>query len=199
MSRKNNLWKFENYEINYCEPYEDSFYKEVIANFQKNTKKRLFYKFVKRAFDIVASLLALILLSPLLLGIAIMILLFWYFCFNKLFAISINSSLARSKGIPVRIIEDIFIIIVAVIVMISIRWVGILIINSLLILPAASSRNISRNIRQYTFWTIIFAVFSGITGLVISFYALTATGPTIVLISSIIFFVTYLLRKKSED
>ena len=73
MSRKNNLWKFENYEINYCEPYEDEFYQEVIANFQKNTKKRLFYKFVKRAFDIVASLLALILLSPLLLGIAVAI------------------------------------------------------------------------------------------------------------------------------
>ena len=73
MSRKNNVWKFENYEINYCEPYEDEFYQEVINNFQKNTKKRLFYKFVKRAFDIFASLLALILLSPLLLVIAIAI------------------------------------------------------------------------------------------------------------------------------
>lgn len=134
-----------------------------------------------------------------LLGIAIMVLAFWYFFFNKLFAISINASLARSKGIPVRIIEDMFIIIVAIIVMVSIRWVGILIINSLLILPAASSRNISRNIRQYTLWTIIFATFAGISGLIISFYALTATGPTIVLISSLIFFVTYLLRKKSED
>ena len=135
----------------------------------------------------------------LLLGIGAVVLAFWYFLFNKLFAISINTSLARSKGIPVRLIEDLFIVLVAVIVMVSIRWVGILIINSLLILPAASSRNISRNIRQYTFWTIIFAIFSGISGLVISFYALTATGPTIVLVSSIIFFITYLLRKRSED
>ncbi len=135
----------------------------------------------------------------LLLGIGVVVLAFWYFLFNKLFAISINSSLARSKGIPVRLIEDLFIVLVAVIVMVSIRWVGILIINSLLILPAASSRNISRNMRQYTFWTIVFAIFSGISGLVISFYALTATGPTIVLVSSIIFFVTYLLRKRSED
>ena len=135
----------------------------------------------------------------LLLGIAVVILIFWYYLFNKLFAISINSSLARSKGIHIRLIEDLFIIIVAILVMISIRWVGILIINSLLILPAASSRNISKNVRQYTFWTIIFAIFSGISGLVISFYALTATGPTIVLVSSIIFFITYLLRKQSED
>ena len=135
----------------------------------------------------------------LLIGIAFVVLAFWYFLFNKLFAISINSSLARSKGILVRLIEDLFIVIVAVIVMVSIRWVGILIINSLLILPAASSRNISRNVRQYTMWTLIFAVFSGIAGLFISFYALIATGPTIVIISSMIFFVTYLLRKKSED
>lgn len=135
----------------------------------------------------------------LLIGIAFVVLAFWYFLFNKLFAISINSSLAKSKGIKVRLIEDLFIVLVAVIVMISIRWVGILIINSLLILPAASSRNISRNIRQYTLWTLIFAIFSGISGLLISFYALTATGPTIVLVSSVIFFVTYLLRGKSED
>lgn len=135
----------------------------------------------------------------LLLGIAVAVIVFWYLMFNKLFAISINSSLARSRGILVKLIEDLFIIIVAVIVMVSIRWVGILIINSLLILPAAASRNISRNIRQYTMWTLIFAVFAGITGLIISFYALTATGPTIVLISSVIFFVTYLMRKKSED
>lgn len=134
-----------------------------------------------------------------LLGIAVFVIAFWCLFFNKLFAISINSSLAKSKGIKVRLIEDLFIIIVAVIVMISIRWVGILIINSLLILPAASSRNISRNIRQYTAWTLIFAIISGILGLTISFYALTATGPTIVLISSMIFFITYLFRKKSED
>lgn len=134
-----------------------------------------------------------------LLGIAVFVIAFWCLFFNKLFAISINSSLAKSKGIKVRLIEDLFIIIVAVIVMISIRWVGILIINSLLILPAASSRNISRNIRQYTAWTLIFAIISGILGLTISFYALTATGPTIVLVSSMIFFITYLFRKKSED
>ena len=134
-----------------------------------------------------------------LIGISILIFVFWYFVFNKLFAISINSSLARSKNIPVRLIEDIFTALIAVIIMFSIRWVGILIINSLLILPAASSRNISRNMRQYTFWTLLFAVVSGVFGLVISFYTLTATGPTIVLISSVIFFITYLLRKKSED
>lgn len=135
----------------------------------------------------------------LILGIAVFVLAFWILFFNKLLAISINSVLAKSKKIPVKLIENIFIVLVAVIVMVAIKWVGILIINSLLILPAASSRNISKNMRQYHFWAIIFAIISGILGLVISFYAKVATGPTIVIVASIIFFATYIMRKYSED
>ena len=135
----------------------------------------------------------------LILGIAVFVLAFWILFFNKLLAISVNSVLAKSKKIPVKLIENIFIVLVAVIVMVAIKWVGILIINSLLILPAASSRNISKNMRQYHFWAIIFAIISGILGLVISFYAKVATGPMIVIVASIIFFATYIMRKYSED
>ena len=80
-----------------------------------------------------------------LLGIAVLILLFWVFFSNKLYAISLNPSLAKSKGIKIAVTENLFIVLVALIVMLSIRWVGILIINSLLILPAAASRNIAKN------------------------------------------------------
>ena len=73
MSQKNNVWQFEDYEIKYNEAYDNEFYQNFTNNFQKNTKKRLFYKFIKRSFDIFASLFALIILSPLLLGIAIAI------------------------------------------------------------------------------------------------------------------------------
>lgn len=135
----------------------------------------------------------------LILGIAVFVLAFWILFFNKLLAISVNSVLAKSKKIPVKLIENIFIVLVAVIVMVAIKWVGILIINSLLILPAASSRNISKNMRQYHFWAIIFAIISGILGLIISFYAKVATGPMIVIVASIIFFATYIMRKYSED
>ncbi len=135
----------------------------------------------------------------LILGIAILVFAFWIMCFNKLLAISVNSVLAKSKKISVKLIENVFIVIVAVIVMIAIKWVGILIINSLLILPAASSRNVSKNMRQYHLWAVIFAVISGVLGLIISFYSKVATGPTIVIVASIIFFITYFMRKYSED
>ncbi len=53
--------------------YSDEYYEEYAKNFQQNTKKRLFYRFVKRAFDLFASTLALIILSPLFLIVAIAI------------------------------------------------------------------------------------------------------------------------------
>ena len=88
-----------------------------------------------------------------------------------------------------------FAIIIAVMVMISIRWVGILLINSMMILPAASSRNIAKNMRNYHAYSIIFALFSGIVGLIISYYTNIPTAPMIVILSGIIYFVTFGARK----
>ena len=119
---------------------------------------------------------------------------FWLFGFNKLLGAGVNTTLARSKRINTNLMEDIFSILIAVIVMSSIKWVGILIINALLILPAAASRNISSNMREYHLFSVLIALFSGITGLIASYYLETATGPTIVIITSIIFFVTFFLR-----
>lgn len=120
---------------------------------------------------------------------------FWFYLFNKINAVSLNSTLAKSKGINVKSMENIFAILIAVMVMISIRWVGILLINSLIILPAASSRNISMNMRSYHLFSIIFALFSGISGLIISYYTNIPTGPMIVIISGIIYFITFGIKK----
>ncbi|MBB2181964.1 metal ABC transporter permease [Lachnospiraceae bacterium MD1] len=119
---------------------------------------------------------------------------FWVFCFNQLQAISVNESLAKSKKIRIQLIEDLFSIIIAMIVMSSVKWVGILIINALLILPAAASRNISSNQREYHLFSVLISLFSGISGLIISYYIGTATGPTVVIIAAIIFFITLFAR-----
>ena len=120
----------------------------------------------------------------------------WFKLCNKLVVISTNPSLAKSRGINVTLIENIFCVLIAVIVMVTIKWVGILLINALLILPAAASRNISRNMREYTLYSVIISLFSGIVGLILSFVFEIATGPTIVVISAIIFFVTFVFRRK---
>jgi zinc transport system permease protein len=120
---------------------------------------------------------------------------FWYFTFNKLNVLSINQTLAKSRGVNTKLIDNIFAVLIAIIVMISIRWIGILLINSLLILPAASSRNIAKNMRSYHLFSVIFSVFSGIVGLIISYYYNIPTGPMIVIISGIIYFITFGLKR----
>ncbi|MBR6033487.1 MAG: metal ABC transporter permease [Clostridia bacterium] len=123
----------------------------------------------------------------------------WYYMFNKIHAISINTSLAKSKKINIMLVDDVFVILIAVVVMVSIRWVGILLINSLLILPAASSRNIAKNMRQYHLIAVAISMFSGLTGLIISYYHNIPTGPMIVIIAGIIYFITFGLKDKIKE
>ncbi|MDU3723073.1 metal ABC transporter permease [Clostridium celatum] len=132
----------------------------------------------------------------LLLFVFIIVIVLWTLIFNKLLITSLNTSLANSRGINTLLIEIIFTCTLAVIVTLTVRWVGLLIINSLLVLPAAAARNISKNVRQYHLFSVLIAVFSGITGLIVSYYLNTVTGATIVLISSLIFFITLILRRK---
>ena len=117
---------------------------------------------------------------------------------NRLNAISINATVARSHNIKVQLIEDIFAVIIAITVMLSIRWVGLLLVNALLILPAASSRNISENMREYVIYSVIFSLFSGLLGLFISYFVNIATGPVIVIVAAIIYFATYIYRGRTN-
>ena len=120
----------------------------------------------------------------------------WVFIYNKLLVISVNKELAASRGIKTSLYENVFVIVVAVVVMLSIKWVGIPLINSLLILPAASARNLSRNSRQYLVGSVGLSLVSAISGLLVSFYADTSAGATIVAVSTVIFFITYMISKK---
>mgnify|MGYP000896139512 CR=1 FL=1 len=125
------------------------------------------------------------------------VIILWLLIFNKLLLVSINPSLAASRGINTLLIESLFSAALAVVVAITIQWVGLLIINSLLVLPAAAARNIAGNIRQYHFWSVLLAVVAGVTGLIFSYYWGTATGATIVLVAAGLFLVTYLGRNYS--
>ena len=129
-----------------------------------------------------------------LLAIFFVTIVFWITCFNSLHGMSINETLARSKKVKTQLLDHCFVIIIALIIMLSIKWVGILIINALLILPAASSRNLASNMREYHRFSIEISLFSGMLGLILSYYNNTATGPTIVIIAAIVFFLTLIAK-----
>ena len=120
---------------------------------------------------------------------------FWVLCANRLTLTAIHPQLASSRGIPVGLSQTLFIVAIAVVVTLSISSVGLLILNSLLVLPAASARNISRNLKQYHGFSVLFALIAGIGGLTVSYYLGCSVGAAISLILAVIFAVTFCFRK----
>ena len=120
---------------------------------------------------------------------------FWVLYSNRLTLTAIHPQLASSRGIPVKLSQTLFTVAIAVVVTLSISSVGLLILNSLLVLPAASARNISRNLRQYHGFSVLFALVAGIAGLTISYYWGASAGAAISLCLALIFAVTFCFRK----
>ena len=121
---------------------------------------------------------------------------FWVLCGNRLTLVSIHPQLASSRGIKVRFTQTLFTVAIAVVVTLAINWVGLLMLNSLLVLPAASARNVSRNLRQYHGLSVLFALIASLTGLTISYYLGASAGASISLCLALIFAISFLLRKK---
>ena len=132
------------------------------------------------------GLLALVLMA---------VLIFWVLCANRLTLTAIHPQLASSRGIPVGLSQTLFTVAIAVVVTLSISSVGLLILNSLMVLPGASARNVSKNLRQYHGFSVLFALLAGIGGLTVSYYLGCSAGAAISLILAVIFAVTFALRK----
>ena len=118
----------------------------------------------------------------------------WALLYNSLLLTSVDSFLARSRGVKTRLVECAFVVMVAVAVMLSIRWVGVMLINALLILPAAAGRNIARSARQHAVWSVVLALFSGLAGLTLSYYLDTSAGASIVLVSALCYAASLAVR-----
>ena len=120
---------------------------------------------------------------------------FWVVSANRLTLSSIHPQLASSRGIPVWLAQTVFTVAIAVVVTLTISSVGLLILNSLLVLPAASARNVARNLKQYHGFSVLFALIAGVGGLVVSYYLGASAGAAISLALALIFAVSFCFRK----
>ena len=120
---------------------------------------------------------------------------FWVLYSNRMALTAIHPELASSRGISVKMSQTIFTVAIAVVVTLAISSVGLLILNSLLVLPAAAARNVSRNLRQYHTFAVLFALVSCLSGLTVSYYWGCSAGAAISLALALIFAVTFSLRK----
>ena len=133
------------------------------------------------------------LLALILLGVLVL----WLVCFDRLMLSSVHPALAGSRGIRVFWQETVFCVAVAVVVTLSMTWVGLLVINSLLVLPAASSRNVAKNMSQYHLFSLLGALVCGVAGLMTSYYLGSSAGASITLYLSVFFIISFLFRKKA--
>ena len=129
-----------------------------------------------------------------LLAVDAAVLLGWMLLFNRLLLLSVNASLARSRGISIYAVEAAFAVLLAVVVAVSIQWVGILIINALLVLPGAAARNLARNVKEYHVLSVSAALVSGLAGLFFAYMLGIAAGASIVATASILFFLSLAVR-----
>lgn len=120
----------------------------------------------------------------------------WLTSFNPMMLSAIHPPLADSRGIRIFGKNFLFTAAIAVVVTITMSWVGLLVINALLVLPGAAARNIARNLPQYHLISVLGALVCGIAGLMASYDWGTSTGASITIFLALWFFLTFLFRKK---
>lgn len=125
-------------------------------------------------------------------------LLVWLLCFNRFLLAAFNPALARSRGHRVALLEFAFSIMLALLVTLALPWVGLLVINALLIIPAAAARNLTRSMRGYHLVAVAGGLTCGLAGLYLSFRADTATGATIALLAAGWYFLTVPFARRPQ-
>ncbi len=118
--------------------------------------------------------------------------------FKSFLQITFNRELAQVEGINVRLFEYLLFFIIAIVVTVSLKIIGIILVTSLIIVPAAAAKNVASNMRQLFSYSSVFGVISGIVGLAGSVYLDTASGPTIVLVSIGIFILTLMKGRTAQ-
>ncbi len=124
-----------------------------------------------------------------------LLLLILFFIWKSLFAATINFDLAKAEGMKPEVSNYIFTILLAGIIAISIKMIGVLLITGLLLIPPAMSRNFSNSPKQMVIYSILGGIASVLIGLFSSLEFNTPSGPSII-VASLLLFVLSLFFKK---
>ena len=116
---------------------------------------------------------------------------------KPLFASTVNYELAEAEGLNPDRAKAIFTILLAAIIAISIKWVGVLLITGMLIIPTAMSRNLSDNPKKMVLFSIIGGMMSVLIGLFSSLEFNTPSGPSIIAAALLLFVLSLLKIKQS--
>ena len=123
-----------------------------------------------------------------------------FYIWKPLFASTVNYELAEAEGMNPERVNAIFTILLAALIAISIKMIGVLLSTGLLIIPTAMARNLSNNPKQMVVLSIIGGLLSVFIGLYASFEINTASGPSIVVVALILFILSLIrIGKKNYE
>jgi zinc transport system permease protein len=114
--------------------------------------------------------------------------------YNNLLLDSLSPPLARVAGAEPAYLEYFFAILLTLSIVVSLKIIGALLVEALVVVPAAAARNVARGTRSYFMWSVAIAFFGGVGGLGVSTRFLVPTGGAVVLAVSTIFFLTLAAR-----
>ncbi|MBO1923662.1 iron chelate uptake ABC transporter family permease subunit [Thiomicrorhabdus sp. 6S3-12] len=117
----------------------------------------------------------------------VLIALFYWKHWRDMLNITLNSELAQVEGTEVKKVQLQFILLLAFMIALSMKMVGVLLVTSLLIIPAAAARRLSHTPEQMLGWSLILGVLSVLTGIAGSYWYDLPTGPAIVMMATLIF------------
>jgi zinc transport system permease protein len=126
----------------------------------------------------------------LLLGTGLLALAILGWRYNALLLDSLHPDLARAQGVATVFNEYLFVVVLTAGLVVSLKIIGALMVEALVVVPAAAARNLSSNVRQYLVWSVILAFVSGVGGLWLSTRFFVPSGGAVVLVLSGLFFVT---------
>jgi zinc transport system permease protein len=117
------------------------------------------------------------------------------YLWQSLLRITVHGELAQVEGVPIRKIEGAYLTLLAIVVAIAIKIVGVLLITALLIIPAAGARFWAKSPEQMAILASFLGVLSVILGMLASHFWDMPTGPAIVVIAAGFFLVSLGLSK----
>ena len=110
--------------------------------------------------------------------------------YNLLLSDSLSPAIAKARGAPTTAIDYLFVVVVTIAITVSLKVIGALLVEAMVVVPAAAARNFARSTRGYLVWSIVLAAISGLGGLFISTIWRVPSGGAIVLALSVCFFIS---------
>ncbi len=116
--------------------------------------------------------------------------------FNKMLLASLNPALAHVRGVRVQLMEYIFVLMITIITVACVKIIGAVLVEALLLIPAAAARNLNKSLGGFVLWSMIFSLSSCLLGITIPmlFDIPVPSGGAIILVAATFFLITSLMR-----